>query len=80
MSWNAIYLSDIDIKLKKNKIIWRCPRCDLRQETRIKLRDLQHGLEISCQNVNICGERQAFFEASLNIVGSSKGLNDRPLN
>lgn len=80
MSWYPIYLGDLDLEIEQKKIIWTCPRCGERQSTNFDVKDYLYGLEISCQNVDICGERQAYFELELSVgINGQKGLSDRPL-
>jgi hypothetical protein len=87
MSWNQIYIEDINLSLSPTyhdlsmlSVTWTCPRCGKEQTTDIDPHDLIYSLDIECLNVNVCGKRQSYFELSLNLLGSYKGLLDRPLN
>lgn len=81
MSWNQVYLGDLDLSFSKSKMTWTCPRCNKRQSTAFNVSKLLSGFEASCQNIDICGERQAYFELELNIgINGQKGTSDRPLN
>ena len=78
MSWNQIELSDLEIKVRDICIdlTWTCPRCDHTQIAKTSIPDLLCGQNIECEDVDVCG-----FELSLDVIlGSYKGLNDRPLN
>ncbi len=83
MSWNPIEMDDISLTFEAGpltRIFWICPRCNGEQIVDLDLPLLVHGIEIVCQNVNVCGERQVYFELQLSITYSGQqGLSDRPL-
>lgn len=83
MSWNPIDITDLDLHLVDNKISWTCPRCGHRQTffaDHEVINSLLYGLSIKCQNIDVCGEDQSYFELRLTVdYGGYKGLNDQPL-
>ncbi len=80
MSWNQIYLDELNLSFSSKKMTWTCPRCDKTQTIAFNANKLISGFEVSCQNTDVCGERQAYFELELNIgLNNQKGIADRPL-
>ena len=80
MSWNAINTTDLFLRSNEaTALTWTCPRCGHKQTERLTMSDLIVGASIECENVDVCGEEQAYFEVFLAVEGSYKGTNDRPL-
>lgn len=81
MSWNQIMEGEIEPTTHGAlALVWTCPRCGYRQTVVLNADELFSFQKVSCQNVNVCGEGQSYFELVLSIEGSYKGLLDRPLN
>ena len=82
MSWNSIVIDDLNIESDDQciNITWSCPRCDHKQTSEVSISDLVYGTEVTCNNVDICGDRQSYFSLGFHLeYGSFKGLSDRPL-
>lgn len=49
---------------------WTCPRCNFRQLITLPIDDnLLNYNEVRCLNKEICGDRGAYFDLSINISG-----------
>ena len=82
MSWNPFNIEDLSIEPSEGHInlTWTCPRCDHTQISEISTYDLVNGMEVECENIKVCGKREAYFSLKLDLeYGSYKGLLDRPL-
>lgn len=69
----------LQVRNDEIEIVWKCPRCGHVQETTLT-KAIVDGTNIYCANVNVCGDRNVWFEFNWDISGNYSETNDKPLN